>query len=97
MEMEVRAVVHDIAAFQSDGGAVVPAWFYPLACTHTTVPKEHWSPRDAQARKEPKSEIQGVRGIRGPHIPLQNPIQVPSALKGNFAIVLTKTVKPDRM
>lgn len=37
----------------------------------------------------------GSEGSREPRVPPQNPALMPSALKGNFATVLTKAVTPD--
>lgn len=81
MEMEERAVVHAVAAFQSDGRGSGASCSYLLACTHRTVSKEHLFLRNARAQKKPKAELQGVRGFREQHIPLQNSILMLSALR----------------
>lgn len=45
--------------------------------------------------EEAQSRTLGREGSREPRIPPQNPALMPSALKGNFAMILTKSVTPD--
>lgn len=88
-------MVDVIAAFQSDGRAgraslVLLAGLPSHDCTQGTLVAERCS-----GSEEAQSRALGSEGSREPRVPPQNPALVPSALKGNLATVLTKSVTPD--